>query len=118
MWTITVHVYGQYMHNDNSVMYMYHEPRHELYLLADPGRGTPPPNGRGPMICYAQNAIFFSFCSSLAINFKHTLIEIWPKHAKNEFYFNLQHFQLFSTPPPSVDKVHALPPKIKSWIRH
>jgi len=36
--------------------------------------GTLPPNGRGPIIFYAQNAIFFSIVSllaSLAINFKH-----------------------------------------------
>jgi len=44
--------------------------------LADPGGGAPgarPPNGRGPMIFYAQNAIFshfFSSLASLAINFK------------------------------------------------
>ena len=29
MWTITVHVYGQYMYMYNSGMY--HAPRHELY---------------------------------------------------------------------------------------
>ena len=29
MWTISIHVYGQKMHNDYSAMY--HEPRHELY---------------------------------------------------------------------------------------
>ena len=33
MWTITVHVYGQYMHNDNSAMY--HEPRHKLYYTGN-----------------------------------------------------------------------------------
>ena len=40
--------------------------------LADPGGGAhpaPPPNDRGAMICYAQNAIFLIF-SSLAITFK------------------------------------------------
>jgi len=29
-------------------------------------------------------------------DFKHSVIEIWPKHAKNVFYFNLYHF--FSLP--------------------
>ena len=42
------------------------------------------------------------------------IIEIWPKHAKNDFYFNLQPFQRFSTHPP-VDKVHDT--KVKTWTR-
>jgi len=47
--------------------------------LAGPGGGAHPaphprPNGRGPMICYVQNANFshfFSSLASLAINLKH-----------------------------------------------
>jgi len=38
--------------------------------------GARPPNGRGPMIFYAQNAIFFSIfftLATLAINFKLSL---------------------------------------------
>ena len=50
----------------------------EPYALADPGGGAhparAPPNGRGPMIFNAQNAIFshsFSSLASLAIHLKH-----------------------------------------------
>jgi len=35
-----------------------------LWTLAEPGgrtRRAPPPNDRGPMICYAQNANFSNF---------------------------------------------------------
>jgi len=35
----------------------------------------------------------FSSIASLAINLSIILVEIWPKQAKNNFYFNLQHFQ-------------------------
>jgi len=58
-----------------------------LYTLADPGGAHParaPPNGRGPMIFYAQNAIFLSFFSSLAslaINFKHNFNSSIAKNA-------------------------------------
>jgi len=50
-----------------------------LFPLADPGgaHGAPPPNGRGPMFFYAQNA---NFCSRLILSIM--LIEIWQKHAK------------------------------------
>ena len=45
-----------------------------LWTLAEPGGRTrrPPPNDRGPMIFYAQNANFshFSSLASLAIHFK------------------------------------------------
>jgi len=52
-----------------------------------------PPNGRGPMFFYAQNAIFSLFFSSLAINFKHNINSIWSKSHKNNLYF----YFLFST---------------------
>ena len=74
-----------------------------LLSLAGPGGGVgapgaPPPNGRGPMIFYAQNAFFSQLFSSL----------FWPKHAKNDLYYNLQHF--FYPLPSPFDKVHAPPP--------
>ena len=67
--------------------------------LVDPGgrtRRPPPPNGRGPKIFYAQNAIFSQFFlrslrSRLMLSIN--LIKVWQTHAKNEFYFNLQHFK-------------------------
>jgi len=44
-------------------------------------------------------------------------IEIWPKHAQNDYNFIL--FQLLTLlmifNPLPVDKVHAL---VKSWVRH
>ena len=79
--------------------------------LADPGGGAHPvrapppsnPNGRGPMILMPKTLLFLIFFvarfardSFLCI----ILIEIWPKHAKNDFYFNLQHFHLIFYPPP------------------
>jgi len=61
---------------------------------ADPGgggaSGATPPNGRGPMIFYAQNAIFSHFFLRSRLILSKILVEIWPK---NDFYFNLQHFQ-------------------------
>ena len=94
-----------------------------LLTLADPGGGAPgarpPPNGRGPMIFYAQNAIFSQFFRrSLRSRFflSLILIEIWPKHAEIDFYFNPSTLSMIFYPPP-VDKVHA-PPKVKSWTRH
>ena len=58
-----------------------------LISLADPGggrtrRAPPPPNGRGPMIYYAQNANFSQFflrSPRLRIILSILLIEIWPK---------------------------------------
>jgi len=50
--------------------------------LADPGGGTPgarPPNGRGPMIFYAQNANFSHFFLRSRTILCILLIEIWPK---------------------------------------
>jgi len=67
--------------------------------LADPGGAHParaPPNGRGPMIFYAQNANFpKNFRRSLRsrLTLSVILIEIWPKHANNDYYLDLQHFQ-------------------------
>ena len=49
----------------------------------------PPTNGRAPINCYAQNAIFFSFFLHSRFILSIILIEICPKHAKN----------LLSTPP-------------------
>jgi len=56
--------------------------------LADPGEGAPglrPPNGRGPMFFYAQQAYFSQICpcwlrSRLILSI--ILIEIWPKTRK------------------------------------
>jgi len=78
--------------------------------LADPGGAHParaPPNGRGPMIFYAQNAIFSQFfCRSLRSRFflSLILIEIWPKHAKIDFYFNPSTLSMIFYPPPSLTK--------------
>ena len=50
--------------------------------LADPGGAPgarPPPNGRGPMIFYAQNAIFSHFFLRSRLILSIILIEIWPK---------------------------------------
>jgi len=87
--------------------------------LADPGGRTrrpppPPPNGRGPLIFSCPKRYFFSHffsLASLAINLTRNLIEIWPKHAKKIRL--LQRLTLLM-----IDKVHAPPPKVKSWIRH
>jgi len=57
--------------------------------LADPGwahPAPPPPNGRGPMIFYAQNAIFSQlFLASLANHFmryfNRNVAQTAPKHA-------------------------------------
>jgi len=57
--------------------------------------------GHAKGICIARDTIsswrlFVSFRSSLAslaINLSIIAIEIWQKHAKNNLYFNLQHFQ-------------------------
>jgi len=72
--------------------------------LANPRGGRtrhapPPPNGCGPIIFYAQNAIFSqiflrSLRSRLILSI--IIIEYDQKHAKNDFYFNFQHFQRFS----------------------
>ena len=64
---------------------------------------APPLTAADLWFFYAANAIFSQF--SLATILSIILIEIWPKHAKNEFYLNLQHNDI-------------LPPKAKSWIRH
>jgi len=66
----------------------------------------PAPYGCGPMILYAQIAIFSPFFllrSRLFLSI--VLIEKWQKHAENDFYFNLQHFHDFLSP--HVAKVHA-----------
>jgi len=53
--------------------------------LADPGGAPgarpPPPYGRGPMICYAQNANFSQFVLRSRFILGLILIEIWQKHA-------------------------------------
>ena len=57
------------------------------------------PNGRGPMIVYAQNANFSLFSvASLAIHFKLYFDRNRNKTCLNDFYFNSQHFQWFATP--------------------
>jgi len=86
---------------------------------AHPARATP--NGRGPMIVYAQNANFSHFFLPrfTCINFKHNFNRNMSNTLKHDFYFNLQHYQWFSILPP-VDKVNAPPPypQVKSWNRH
>ena len=60
--------------------------------LADPGGA----NDRGPMIFYAQNAIFFSiFLRSRVILrniFYINVAQTAPKHVKNDFYCNTSTF--------------------------
>jgi len=55
------------------------------------------------MIFVCPKRYFLSVFSSLAINFKHKLIEIWPKHAYNDLTLND-----FLPSPPTVDKVHVV----------
>jgi len=65
------------------------------YITSGSRGGGRTPNGRGPMIFYVQNANFSQFVlRSLRSSFilSIILIEIWPKHAKNNFNFNFQHF--------------------------
>ena len=73
------------------------------YTLADPGGAHParaPPNGRGPMISYGQNANFSQF-------FRRSL--------RSRFILSL--ILVKNTPPP-LTKSTPPPPKVKSWIRH
>ena len=80
--------------------------------LADPG-------GWGRIFfLMPKTLIFLIFLFAQAINFKHNFIEIWSNTLNNYFYFNLKHFQWFSTPPPSRWQSPRPPPKVKSWIRH
>ena len=60
---------------------------------------APPPNVRGPMFFYSQNANFSQYFLRSLLILSIILIEIWPKKKpdKNDFYFSLQHFQWFST---------------------
>ena len=72
--------------------------------------GAPPPNGRGLMILYAQNAIFSLFFrrslrSRLILSI--ILIEIWPKHVFNCLLLQPSTLSVIVYPPPFVDKVHA-----------
>ena len=46
-----------------------------------------PSNGSGPINLYAPNAFFYIF-ASLEIIVKHILIEIWPKHSKNDLIYS------------------------------
>jgi len=78
-----------------------------FHALADPGGGAhparAPPNGRGPMIFYAQNAEFSQFFSSLAtlaIYLSIILIEIWTKHAKITFTSTFKTLSMIFYPPP------------------
>ena len=77
-----------------------------LLSLADPGGGAhpapPPPNGRGPMIFYAQNAIFSQFflARSPPKRYQNTLKMIFTA------ILQLSTLSKISYPPP-VDKVHA-----------
>ena len=57
-------------------------PTIQYVTLADPGGAHParaPPNGRGPMIFYAQNANFSHFFLRSRTILCILLIEIWPK---------------------------------------
>ena len=59
-----------------------------------------------PQNTFFKNIYHFFISSRLMLSI--LLIEIWPKHAKNDFYFNRQHFQFndFLTLL-LFDKVHA-----------
>ena len=69
---------------------------------AHPARA--PPNDRGPMIFFMPKTLFFSqvFRRSLRsrLSLSLILIEIWPKHAKNDFYFNPSTLSIIFCPPP------------------
>ena len=54
------------------------------------------PNGRGPMIFLMPKTRFFSIFLRSRLILSIILIEIKPKHATNEFYFNLQHFSMLT----------------------
>ena len=74
-------------HNYNSALQTVHIP------LADPGGGGTP-NGRGPMIFLCPKRLIYvvSIFLRSRLILSIILIEIGPKHSKNDFYFNLQHF--------------------------
>ena len=59
-----------------------------LWTLAEPGgrtrRAPPPLTTAAQWFFYAQNANF----SVARFTRDSFLVEIWPKHAKNDFYFN------------------------------
>jgi len=58
--------------------------------LADPG--APPLTAADIWFFCMPKTPVFSKVASLASQMI-SLIEIWPEHAKNDFYLNLQHFQ-------------------------
>jgi len=82
--------------------------------LADPGHAPgapPPPNGRGLMNLYAQNAIFFSFYFSLAMNFKHNLNRNMVKTRKNDF---MTFYSTFNT----LDDFDPPSPPLSGYASH
>ena len=89
-------------------------PRVLVYTSGSRG-GGPSSNGRGPMIFFMPKTLLFLnflFACSLRSRFilSIILIEIWSEHAKNYFYFNLQPFQWFSSPPPPFPRWQSPPP--------